>query len=90
MLGRLFFFRKNPYRDFFKIPVLEEIVFFGKFPIGKIIPLGVGSMLWCVETLIFSKVPLCVDFVLWCVETLIIFKVPLSVGSVLLSVETLK
>ena len=82
MLGRLFFFRKNPYRDFFKIPVLEEIGFFKKVPIGKIISLYVGSMLWCVETLNFSQVPQCVGSVLWCVETLNFSQVPLCVGCV--------
>ena len=100
--GEIGFSRKNPYRDFFKIPLPEEIDFFWKFPIGKIISLCVGSVLWCVGSLKIFKVPLCVETlkifkdslcvgsVLWCVETLKIFKVPLRVGSVLWCVGSLK
>ena len=40
------------------------------------VPLCVGSVLWCVGTLIFFKVPLCVSSVLWCVGTLNFLKFP--------------
>ena len=59
-----------------KPPCWKRLIFSENFPIGKIISLCVGPVLWFVGTLSFFKVPLCVGPVLWCVGTLSFFKVP--------------
>ena len=81
--GEIGFSRKIPVLGIFKkLPCWKRLVFSENSPIGKIISLCVGTVLWCVNTLSFFKVPWCVGFML-CVGTLKIFKIPLCVGSVL-------
>ena len=87
VLERLVFHEKIPVCEFFKIPLLEEIGFLGRFPLWEnSFPVCGPSAVVC-EDFEFFKVP-SVGPVLWCVSTLSFFKVPLCVGSVLWCVNS--
>merc|ERR1711951_269879 len=75
--GEIGFSRKIPVLGILKkLPCWKRLVFSENSPIGKIISLCVGPVLWCVNTLSFFKVPLCVGSVVWCVRTLSFLKIP--------------
>ena len=96
MLERLVF-TKNPCAgDFSKTPVLEEIVFFEKFPYRENnFPVCGPCVVVCEDFEFFQSSPVCGLYVvwcvaLWCVETLKIFQnSPVCVGPVLWCVGTL-
>ena len=70
--------------------MLEEIVFFGKFPYRENnFPVCGPCAVVCGDFEFFQS-SLCVGPVLWCAETLKFFRVPLCVGTVLWCVGTLK
>ena len=89
--GEIGFSRKIPVLGILKkLPCWKRLFFSENFPIGKIVPLCVGPVLWCVGTLKFFKISLCVGPVLWYVGTLSFFNISLCVGPVLWCVWTLK